>query len=820
MVYITEVLIVVTSFRFVNSFIQIDSKFSQHTKHKSKNIAPLNFATYTSTFTPCLLQVVNFHGVNFPNVSPIPWVLTRMNIVEVKLSNNPSQYKKYLVPFEKYLKLKSNFSHTITDWSNISFNSSALKLSRIVMNSKPWYCEAHIQLFPPKISDKLYYDKQFGNTYNILTKLSTKFWKNHDSKNLQFYTQIETRWRYEILVSKVSVDSTIQSWINGVIVFPYVYMEPAIATKELLHWSVERDMIIDVFHLCHFCVPNTTFSKILLKLKYSVSLNLLNEWFEAANKNANNIVWKISGFYPRQQTGKFLPFPKRGSMTFIHLDNLYLFLSRSSDILHRYTDQHLLYDIFGNATYERSDALNSNKFDLAVYPNVILFEEDSTFPTYFPVHTKKWLFVACGQINGETHFQELISSYDSDSWYCIIILLIIFVPAILTIMEAISGHYICKSEFKFQFYRGINFNISSIFKCFVNYANSSFNSLIDKYTFRDNKYFPFTFRFVTGVVMLVGIILSNGYKGKNITKIISPISDIPFTLFDQLVKNKLKIYSFPMRSIKLDFSIEQVLNYVKNQSNIISRPGMHCFKINITFLDVNITAAVQITSALRQIFSGWMQKDDTNMDFSNKNCDKNWNFGKRANFILNHTSFIKPPWENYYDFSISPYHHFRNCSKMGKVAMIDSEEKILTLKAWYNKEYEKYDGSISFGKEVIASKTESFIWQGWIPPIVLRRMKGLYFSGIAMWHDEMRLKQYKTLGLLADFPIRAVFKPSNLQGSIRIIFIVFPLGFLAAFVCFVLEARRKYVSVVLVIYEKFRTIRNKLCKNTKIVIPK
>ncbi len=51
----------------------------------------------------------------------------------------------------------------------------------------------------------------------------------------------------------------------------------------------------------------------------------------------------------------------------------------------------------------------------------------------------------------------------------------------------------------------------------------------------------------------MAVILSNAYKGENITKIISPLSPIPFREFNDLVRYNFNIYSWPTQH--LDFTM-------------------------------------------------------------------------------------------------------------------------------------------------------------------------------------------------------------------------------------------------------------------------
>ncbi len=73
---------------------------------------------------------------------------------------------------------------------------------------------------------------------------------------------------------------------------------------------------------------------------------------------------------------------------------------------------------------------------------------------------------------------------------------------------------------------------------------------------------------------------------------------------------------------------------------------------------------------------------------------------------------------------------------------------MLSFKIAYNdlSTRSNFKGAISFGKEVIGSYARGFTLDGWIHPVVLKRMQGLYSSGILGWHDQFRKKYNQTSG--------------------------------------------------------------------------
>ncbi len=135
----------------------------------------------------------------------------------------------------------------------------------------------------------------------------------------------------------------------------------------------------------------------------------------------------------------------------------------------------------------------------------------------------------------------------------------------------------------------------------------------------------------------------------------------------------------------------------------------------------------------------------------------------------------------------------RDCEADSRFSVVNDKRELLRAKIVYNNasDTNKFKGPVSFGTEVLSSYARGFILKGHVSEQILRRMQGLYSSGILRWHNVFWKKFYEDKGMLQDVPLIRGFQASSLKGSIKVVFIVFPVGFLVAFLCVLIENWKK-----------------------------
>lgn len=418
--------------------------------------------------------------------------------------------------------------------------------------------------------------------------------------------------------------------------------------------------------------------------------------------------------------------------------------------------------------------------DLRIYPQLQYLQYNTKLPFYFPLREKNMVFVACGHVVGKTLFYELVSPYDVYSWLAIVAVLLIAVPLIFIIMEIIQQGKELNS-FKIP-------GVAEIVYKFTIFMFASFESLLEKGFPEYSKRLSEHVRWAAGSFLLMGIILSNGYKGQNITSIISPILPTPFTTFNQLVENDFKIYSKPLMAFGFDVDDDEALKKYGTCLTCFTRAGSHCFESDITATvkDFNVTKSFTLVSELLNML--WRPINGETDANIRKKCPQIEN--SKAKYLMNHSMFLPP--------SINITATFENSNKNQKFALFLSEESAIHLKGDYNFDYElgTNKGSISFQREVVASSDTGFSFIGWIPNNVLIRMKASISYGVLKHRNSCWKKIYAERGLQEDFPVVRIFQPSNLQGSIKVVFVVFPFGFAIAICLFLIETGGMQIMAV------------------------
>lgn len=174
---------------------------------------------------------------------------------------------------------------------------------------------------------------------------------------------------------------------------------------------------------------------------------------------------------------------------------------------------------------------------------------------------------------------------------------------------------------------------------------------------------------------------------------------------------------------------------------------------------------------------------------------------------------IPPKWK-YYNASFNPIELLEKCEVDSKFSIVDEESILLSFKINYNNAStsSRFKGPVSFGTEVLGSYAKGFVLKGSIPERIWIRMQGLYSSGILVWQNQFWKKFYKDTGMLQDIPSIRGFQASSLSGSIKVVFIVFPAGFLLAFLCVLIENYKKIETAGIMYLSGLSKIWN-ICKN-------
>ncbi|CAL8092201.1 unnamed protein product [Orchesella dallaii] len=396
-------------------------------------------------------------------------------------------------------------------------------------------------------------------------------------------------------------------------------------------------------------------------------------------------------------------------------------------------------------------------------------------------------WVSCGHLMGTLPYLEILSPYKVFAWVAIsssLVLLPILLTAIERASSTIQIHGCRRNSFKQ--------NIGTIRKyenwkwrtTYFNYFLGTLKPLVDQGPDEISEAFSFApLRISITIYLLMVIILSNGYKGENITKLVSPIPPVPFSFFEELVSKRYEILSKVIRitgsyNIKMSKLLKKFgPDFLEKQSFNIK--GVHKFDLvhydNFSGKTYRLRMA---TDLVYQLIGG----------------PSMLGLSTREEYILNNTQMsLRRPikygkgtkWSRF-----SGLARLHNCSTNSRFAIIAEKTRINKFQSIYivNYDYDKrFQFPLSFGKDILATTTRGIIMLNWVNPKVVMRFKGLYTSGIIDWHENLNETVYRDSGRLVDLVETNHFKPPTLTTSFRLLFFVWLIGIVVGSIVFVIE---------------------------------
>lgn len=312
----------------------------------------------------------------------------------------------------------------------------------------------------------------------------------------------------------------------------------------------------------------------------------------------------------------------------------------------------------------------------------------------------------------------------------------------------------------------------------------------------------------------MAIILSNGYKGENITKLISPVPPIPFKSFEELVENQYNIIS-SLQIIKENISLGFKESFIANLPSMLENYGIssNMKGVQTVMLSAydNITQShyfVDIASSLYVYLEPNTQ-----------------NISERDRYILNNSQvYLHSKYFTVADYWVttSPLTLLYNCSNEPKLAVVSTRTDILKFQSRYTVthhaeiENNRYKFPLSFGKEQIGGRIEGFSFFGWINSKIVQRINALQSGGFIDWHSKLNESLYKNSGKLVDIPVLNVFRPTRMSSSFLLVFFVLMAGLLLSIISFIIENRAKIITNLIIgLWAICKTCRCSKCGKVK-----
>lgn len=362
-------------------------------------------------------------------------------------------------------------------------------------------------------------------------------------------------------------------------------------------------------------------------------------------------------------------------------------------------------------------------------------------------------------------FQELTSVFDGKTWLCIIFVTIIF---------SIWVHYYRASETMLT-------QIISVFKMFLEQGGPFARSVLSM----KNR------RCMIGLLLLMGVVLSNAYKNSNIYNMVIPRRPILYKYFWELVRDKFIIFSRPSRIMLTNIMTHNRSDFVKINTKIANIDTYLVSEVTSTLdnhegIVVNPYDLELKNSLSSAVINGTRMHTESIKKFSRYLEIQNFTERTKWTKVLHETDEIFTKMR------------VGETGKLFGIVEICQKTAVILPDHICRKLYPKSQlPDIFIGQENYSEMDWMFYFGGLVPPHFIRGVHQIAESGVWTWWTKL------LIGGNIKRPNVNYVKAANMQGNIIIIFILWGVGICLANLCYCLECGK---GVMLKVNWKFSTL--------------
>lgn len=676
-----------------------------------------NELNIASTFSGCLIQIINFRGsnVNFSNITQ-PIVLLRY----FSFPNQPLVYPiemSYAKPNDTLMGLQ-NLNLAVFEAKNMNnktlfprnvnteYIQSTLNVNKSFrLSIKNTNCEANIYLHPPSQTNN---PSLYHEDINLGLMIKDPFWLNYD---LNY--DLEEKWRYgymnsipkySLLIcdqtnnSVCSSDKEQTTWISTVLYLPFLnrVSETVLVLKVLPNKE-------SLYILCIYCDPCEPFKLNLVSRKRnpisktSLSKNIADTTVRWVDMVFTNYIWQYRFLQRKSQK------TKRAILRYITYLKLEEFVS-----INYLADVHIISHLFpDNASMfiGRNYHPKSNKwkvFEIRLCPNSNGVKYHPKLRPAILRISKKYLgalqdftlvfrrdqlrFVSCHkeQLHWIVQLKELVTVFDILTW-TFLLLTFIALAILLNCVQTAQKP------------------LNIIFNLYATFVEQS-SGLFENLTLRKNLTFYVCFSFIP----MTFFYIENLYKGDNITRLTLDPPMLRFDTFDSLVTHHFKIY---VRRMRLSGFAMRKTNFHK---------GTAYFQENRHEAFPDISELLHFT-LLHWRIQDWRRLNDLKSLVS----ERTW-------FYLSNSEMF-PAW----NLSDGQLGYAETAPKILKLHMdACNRSAIISSDAFAIPVYTTLKlktKQVFYGKDIIYETFHAYRYHGYLPTKVLLKSKYYFQTGILDW---------------------------------------------------------------------------------------
>lgn len=735
---------------------------------KSHNIYDLEYLlkdnfVQVNVFSGCIIRVLNFQGYNI-NGSLLnqPIVLLRYYSFTGRKEIYPYEIHSYNQTMgQKYFEEGKHMQYVE---SLYSFNETSTQKCN---------CEAEIFLEPPDREENPSLFIKSPNVWQI--KHPYTFWFGRNLKDLVWKTlHVNTLNIYSVLVTatKMLINRCIgdicQIWAETVWVHPDLVK----TNQQLLIWKVSDSF--QVFVHCRFCDPCYPFLMIHVNTSNRDWLNFLSRDVSGITRQlAIEVV--LARFVPMGFLWPGIKYRSRKAINFIHS------FPKAQKIPPKVTHPVILSHILpSNASVQWGFSFAVDRFvQKALYISTCTNHQKIMYsPNLRPqlwrvthasiarfqdtgliLDTITLRFLACHDMRQLwlSRLKELVTPFDATTWFLLSLSifglsLLIRVQLLKTKLK-ISYGYICFQVFAMFLEKGsMIFDWSSVRSKRLNF-------------------------FVAFAIPFVLLVLSNEYRGDNISRLTIEPDLQPFDTFESLVVHKFPVYVVPRYLEPFDYSMVRMNVNVTNE---FTKTSDHEWFPVVSDLWYEIMLQWTEWSTLR--------------NFAHKISNRTWYY--LNNSQIYHPKTLQKPnnFSRFLDLVKGLIHYDKRQSieikelrKCNRSAMMMLQTHALAVYT----ELKNYNVPVFFGKDIIYENMNGYNFFGQIPANLYARTKYLFQSGIRdFWYRY--LDYLLVLRTQTNFEAKRDAEKKS-ESGVNILILIPGIGIACSFITFLFEIWQKIV---------------------------
>lgn len=759
------------------------------------------FPSYMNAFSYCTIRLINFPGYNIDSTKlHEPILILRY----FSFNDTTTVYPMEINHFNdtEIIRYYSQDRHILYE---SSFYSYKLKNSHKSSN-----CDAEVMIEPPdwNIQSSLYnfhYHWMFKHPY------LNSYFDTYQESNWKL-NHVDTRSIYSVLVTinqmqnNNCISSICYTWLRTA----WMFVQYTKIHHQLFIWEISNQIkILAYCKFCDHCSPDK-----FVSLTGSDQLSPETTWLVrltalvSTRSKQYTIDVVLSGLVSDTYFSQNRDYSMKSTIKLMNLNDLTHYGIRPI-VIHPLTISAI---VPNNVSLQFSRSYDEEEFSdkllllpgcpenesvnyaphlrLAIKRNTFVNMADFADPGLI-IDNTQLLFVVCHGVTFSwlSRLKELISPFDFKTW---------LIGFISLVSMSILINLQPRKSFSFPFGTACEALVALLLeKGHLVFHWSSIKTKTLRY-------------FVVFGVPFVLLVLSNEYRGDNISKLTVEPDFYPFDRFNDLVRHKFSVYTFPMELMGYEYdSVLQSMSI--NVTNELDRGSSHEFFPFVTIFWYEIMLRFNPWTTIKTYYD---RLENRTLFYLNHSKI----YGQDKILSLDRegaTRFVEDVWENWQDHA---WRHLRQCNHS---AMIMHQNKALIV---FTK-LKNLKAPAFLGKDVIHEIINGYSLYGQMPAIIYWRAKYFFNSGILnfwrTYYDYVLILRARSSKMIGDEKTYGNRRKSN--SAVYTILFIPVFGFSASFVVLLHEKKNIFTkNILLLVYcikLGIRCIQETLrSKNSKITI--